>query len=87
MKDLLKGLNRLRRVMGKLIDKDYIKKKIEKRKGKCNRCGECCKGCKYFKLNMCTVYNNRPWFCYKEFPLDKFDIWVFGVKKCGYKFK
>ncbi len=87
MRDLLKGLNRVRRMVGVLIDKDYIKKKIKKRKGQCNRCGECCKRCKYLKKNKCVIYNKRLWFCYKEFPLDKFDILIFGVKKCGYRFQ
>ena len=45
---------------------------------KCTQCGECCRHlekikdaeyliingvCKYLKDNLCTIYDNRPWFC------------------------
>ena len=51
---------------------------------KCVKCGECCKHldllafakdmhvngiCKYLKNNLCTIYDDRPWYCncYKVF--------------------
>jgi len=71
-----------------LIDKDYIKKKLVKRKGKCKKCGKCCIGCKHLdkKTKLCKVYESRPWFCYKDFPLDNTDKWIWNVKNCGYSF-
>ncbi|MFA5856165.1 MAG: hypothetical protein WC867_02335 [Candidatus Pacearchaeota archaeon] len=88
MRDLLKAGNRLRRIFFKKIKKDYIKNKLEKRKGYCKKCGDCCKGCKHLsKENLCLVYDKRPWWCHKEFPIDKIDQKVFNVKRCGYNFK
>ncbi|MEM4230321.1 MAG: YkgJ family cysteine cluster protein [Candidatus Pacearchaeota archaeon] len=89
MRFLLKPLNKLRRVIIQLIDKNYIKDKLKKRKGKCKKCGQCCKGCKYLnkRTRLCKTYSDRPWTCYKEFPLDKIDQWIWDVKNCGYKFK
>ena len=73
------------------LDKNYVNKKIEKRIGKCKKCGRCCKGCWYLdkKTKLCKVYPNRPTFvCYREFPLTQFDQKVWALeKKCNYKFK
>jgi len=30
-----------------LIDKNYIKNKLAKRRGKCKKCGSCCKSCRF----------------------------------------
>jgi hypothetical protein len=87
IRSFLKVFNRLRREFMKLIDKDFLDKKLRKRKGFCNKCGDCCKGCKYLKDKKCIVYNNRPWFCYKEFPLDRLDQKIWGVKNCSYWFE
>jgi len=87
MKNLLKIPNKLRREFMKLLDKDYIKKKLQKRKGRCKKCGECCKGCKFLgKDNLCKIYDNRPWTCYKDFPLDSLDKKIWQVNRCGYRF-
>jgi Fe-S-cluster containining protein len=84
---MLKLLNRLRRNSMQLIKKDYIINKIKKRKGKCKKCGQCCKGCKNLdKTNICQIYNHRPFYCHKQFPIDKLDKKVFKVKNCGYSF-
>ena len=90
MVNALKLVNRMRRGFMKAVDKNYVEKKLAGRKGKCLRCGLCCKGCKFLdeKTKMCKVYNNRPWTCHKDFPLDEFDQRVFGVEKsCRYTFK
>ena len=89
MNSFMKLLNRLRRYFNILRERNYVKKQIAKRKGKCKKCGKCCEGCEHLdkKTKLCKTYKNRPWYCYKEFPLDKTDQKVFGVKKtCGYKF-
>jgi len=88
MRVLLKPFNRLRREIMQLVNKDYIKNKLKKRKGRCKKCGECCKGCKFLdkKTRLCKTYNNRPWLCYKEFPLDNLDKWVWKAKNCGFDF-
>lgn len=71
-----------------LIDKNYINKKIAKRKGKCLKCGKCCEGCKFLdkKTRLCRTYDNRPWNCYKEFPLDELDLKIWEIDECGYNF-
>ena len=87
--EILKIPNKLRRDFMILINKNHIKNKILKRKGKCKKCGKCCKGCTYLdeKTKLCKVYSKRPDFCYKEFPLDEMDKKVFNVKNCGFYFK
>ncbi len=83
-----KLLNRFRRNIGKTFNKDYINQKLQKRHGNCKKCGNCCKECEYLSYsNLCTVYLNRPYFCHKEFPIDKLDQDIFQVKNCGYYFK
>jgi hypothetical protein len=74
----------------KAVDKDYVKRKTAKRTGECRKCGDCCSDCDYLdqKTRLCKVYDNRPRvFCYKDFPLSKFDQDIWEVRNCGYKFK
>lgn len=80
--------NKLRRFIMKLVDKDYLKNKLNKRKGECKRCGQCCKGCNFLdkNTNLCIKYENRPFYCHKDFPIDKLDQKIIGVKNCGYNF-
>lgn len=70
------------------INKDHIKNKLAKRKGECKKCGKCCGDCKFLnkETKLCTIHENRPWNCYKDFPLDKLDQKIWGVKDCGYGF-
>lgn len=88
MKDLLKLANRMRRKIMLSIDKDYVKKKLAKRRGNCLKCGQCCHGCEFWdeKTGLCNVYDSRPSFCHRDFPIDRLDQKVFGVEDCGYKF-
>lgn len=86
----LKLPNRLRRIFMLAVDKNYLEKKLAKRKGECLKCGKCCRGCKYLdiKTKLCKIYDDTPWFCHKNFPIDKLDQKVFGVEgKCGYRFE
>jgi Na+-translocating ferredoxin:NAD+ oxidoreductase RnfC subunit len=90
MKSLLIPVNQLRHTFWKMIDKDYVKNKLEKRRRKCKKCGKCCKGCSLLdtKTKLCKVYKNRPWACFKEFPLDRFDQKMWDVERtCGYRFE
>jgi len=89
MTEILKPFDVLGRRFRQLIDKGYIKKKLEKRLGECNRCGKCCKGCRHLdkETNLCRIYNNRNFMCYTEFPLDDLDKKIWNVKNCGYKFR
>lgn len=89
MREVLKIVNKLRRELNCFFYKNYIDEKIKKRKGECLKCGECCNNCKFLdgKTNLCLVYEKRPWFCYKNFPLDELDKKVFCVKNCGYWFE
>lgn len=89
MKTLLKPFDYLSKRLIQLIDKDYIKNRLKKRKGSCRKCGECCKRCIHLdkSTKLCKVYNSRPILCYKEFPLDKLDQKIWNVKNCGYNFK
>ena len=85
---MLKLINKLRRNFMELISKDYIKNKIKKRKGKCKKCGECCRGCNHLeKTNLCRTYKKRPFYCHKNFPIDQLDQKVFRIKNCGYSFE
>jgi len=88
MKLILKPFIFLKANVSKRIDKTYLNKKLEKRKGKCKKCGQCCKYCKLLDKNtkLCKVYKNRPILCYKDFPLDKLDQKVWNVNNCGYLF-
>ena len=85
---LLKFPDKLIRKLMRFFDKDYVNKKLAKRKGNCNKCGECCGNCRFLnqKTRLCKVYKSRPWTCYDDFPLDKLDKRIWGVKKCGYHF-
>lgn len=87
MSELLKLPIKLTSQIMQFIDRDYLKKKLEKRKGKCKKCGKCCGNCKFLENSLCKVYNSRPWRCYKEFPLDNLDLKVWKINNCGYHFK
>ena len=89
MGSILKFLNFLRRNFMKLVDKNYVEKKLSRRKGKCRRCGKCCEGCKFLnkQKKLCSVYNNRPKIlCHNDFPLDELDKKIWKIKRCGYSF-
>jgi hypothetical protein len=89
MRFFLKLGNKIRRGIMSSIDKSYISKKLKLRSGKCLKCGQCCMGCKCLdsETKKCKVYDNRPSFCHRDFPIDELDKKVFGVKNCGYRFK
>jgi len=88
MRKFLKTINAPRRRIMQFINKDHIKNKLAKRKGECKKCGICCGDCKFLnkKTKLCTIHENRPWNCYRDFPLDKLDQKIWGVKDCGYSF-
>jgi hypothetical protein len=89
MKELLKPIDRISKEFMKLADKNYVNKKLKNREGKCLKCGQCCKRCRFLdkETNLCRVYDSRPLMCHKDFPLDKTEQWIWGVKGCGYSFK
>lgn len=67
--------------------KGYVFRSLANRKGKCLKCGKCCKGCFLYKGNKCISYEDRPRICYKDMPIDKFDLKVYNQYaqgKCGY---
>ena len=80
----------LRRSVMKIIDRDYVQKKLSKRRGECKRCGQCCRGCPLLDVNtmLCRTYDRRPvGMCFKDFPLDERDQRAWNVKDCGYSFE
>ena len=89
--EILQVFDGVRRYFLRKFNKNYVKNKLAKRKGKCKKCGKCCKGCIYLnkKTKRCKIYKHRPKFlCYQEFPLDRRDQKLWRVEKtCGYKFK
>jgi len=89
IRQIIKIPNMLRRRIMVLIDRDYIRKKIAKRSGKCRKCGQCCTGCRHLgKDKLCKAYKKRPAIvCHQQFPIDSLDQKVWGVKNCGYRFK
>lgn len=65
----------------------YLYNSLEKRKGECKKCGRCESRCIYYDRDkhLCEVYNNRPDWCYKDFPIDKIELKSLGLyEKCGY---
>lgn len=75
--------------------KDYVKKSLSSRKGKCNRC-PCChtRGlfsktgkCKYLVNNSCSIYNTSIDYLCKIYPIDEKDKTPFSKKNCGYHWK
>jgi hypothetical protein len=89
VRSVLKFPDKVGRKLLQLVDNDYLKNKLAKRSGECKRCGDCCGNCRFLdkKTMLCKVYDNRPWLCYKEFPLDKLDQKIWQVKNCGFSFK
>ena len=87
-RSFLKLPNKVRREFMQVVDSNYLDKKLRVRKGECLKCGKCCGGCKYLDIDtkLCKVYDKRPGFCHQNFPIDKIDQQVFGVKDCGYSF-
>ncbi|OGJ12413.1 hypothetical protein A3K82_02615 [Candidatus Pacearchaeota archaeon RBG_19FT_COMBO_34_9] len=88
MRGILKTINALRRRIMQLINNNYIKNKLAKRRGKCRKCGKCCRHCKFLnrETKLCKVYKKSPWNCHKDFPLDKLDQKIWNIKDCGYSF-
>jgi len=64
-----------------------IRNSLSRRKGKCKMCGYCCGSCFYLKNNKCKVYNQRPKFCSRDAPLNKFELKYIHSPKCGYYFE
>jgi len=79
----------LKRNIIPIFDKDYVQKKLSKRRGECRRCGQCCRGCPFLDVQtmLCKTYDHRPvGVCFKEFPLEEKDQRAWGVKGCGFFF-
>jgi len=91
LREYAKVLDYWRRELIQKFNKNYLKNKLKKRRGKCKKCGKCCEGCTYLdkETKLCHHYRDRPALsCHKDFPLDKADQKLFGVEKtCGYRFK
>ena len=75
----------VRRPFYSIFRKDYIKKQLAIRKGKCNQCGKCCEvmdllalKCKYFKCGKCIVfekqYHSGEKCDIRTYPFDEKDI-------------
>jgi Fe-S-cluster containining protein len=86
---MLKLINLIKRNLLRSINKNYINDKLKKRTGSCKKCGKCCKSCWHLnkKTNLCKVYDKRPWFCYKDFPIEKYDKKLWKIQDCGYEFE
>lgn len=64
----------------------YLMKWAKRRRGKCLMCGKCCGCCVYLlENNKCSVHNNVPRWCGKDFPRDPFDLKYSSCK--GYWFE
>lgn len=60
---------------------------MSKRTGQCKQCGYCCGNCFYLQEGKCIVYQDRPMFCQKDFPVNRFELKYHASKDCGYSFK
>ena len=59
--------------------------KMYRREGECNRCGKCCRTCKYLlETGECAIYDDRPQVCIDSpFAMD----YLGGLpKECTYRF-
>jgi hypothetical protein len=77
-----------KRLLG-ILDADYVEKRLELRRGECLRCGACCRTCSHLDIetHLCKTYSDRPWYCNRDFPLDRVDQMAFRVEaRCGYRF-
>jgi len=101
---LLEPWQRLRLAMGKLRRFVYHKlrrrateRKLERRRGECQRCGACCRllfRCPYLVMENgqsgCAIYERRPRNCH-VFPLDGHDLlerdFVSPKRRCGFLFE
>lgn len=62
---------------------DYItKRRLKDRKGYCNMCGACCKGCPFLAVsNKCSVYEKRSKLtCDIDFPISPYQLEMFREK-------
>ena len=69
------------------VGREYIKLKLKTRNGGCLKCGVCCTNCSFLdkETKLCKIYNSRPSWCHKDFPVDEWDKKLGGVKDiCGY---
>lgn len=82
----LKGIDSIRRTILYLLFPIYVRNSLGKRKGECKNCGKCCGDCTCMdENNRCKIYNTRPEiFCLKEFPIDRLQLKLWGIKDCGY---
>lgn len=94
---VLQGCGKLRRVFKVYARPDITEHKLSQRKGKCTRCGACCKlmfECPSLfydeeGLACCKKYDKRSKVC-RTYPLDHKDIAERDFvtdKPCGFRFK
>ena len=66
----------------------YVRSQLEKRRGECARCGDCCLivcRCPFLKgVNECTIYDKRSLQC-RKFPIDERDLR--DVPTCAFRFE
>ena len=82
-------INYIRRVLFKKYRLEQYNKTINERLGRCKTCGKCCFYCEHLsKTNKCLIYDKRPKWCLKDFPIDEKEIKAYRLKgKCGYYWK
>ncbi len=79
-----------------LQGRNYIRRMAQKRRGKCVRCGACCRlvhRCMFLRMEngvaICAIHNLRPGNC-RIFPVDHRDVadrdLVLPNVPCGYTF-
>ncbi len=84
---------KIRRYITCKVNSDYVSSQLRKRRGKCLRCGRCCRlvfKCPFLKTTKdgktrCTIYTHRSVQC-KMFPIDKKDLKEVNFL-CGYWFE
>lgn len=66
----------------------YVERQLEKRRGECQRCGDCCLivcRCPFLEgKNQCSIYSSRSMQC-RKFPIDERDLR--DVPTCAFRFE
>jgi len=96
IRELVRGKVRRFMMAHKRQGKDYIRRMLKRRRGRCARCGVCCRlvhRCPFLLMDhgmaICTIHALRPANC-RIFPVDSRDLaerdQIAPHRPCGYTF-
>ena len=75
-----------------LLKKEAVESGLQRRRGECLGCGECCKSsfpCPFLYERdgqwLCKIHLTKPEVC-KTYPFNEADMFPHTIGKCGYYF-